>query len=358
MLTVEFLDHEEDVYDITVEDNHNFFANGILVHNCVEISLPTQALNDLHDPNAEIALCTLMGINVGTSSNDMQRLTRLCIRALNSLIDYQDYEVEAARNATMNRRPVGVGMMNLAYFLAKNGSNYSTPNLDLVHGLSESMMFYLIKASMELAKEDPSKVPLKFNETKYSKGIMPVDHYKKAVDALVSADLKHDWKQLAEDVLVYGMANSTVAAGMPGETSSQVINGTSGIDPIRGLISTKKSKDGVLTQVAPESRKLKNKYELLWDMPNPRGYLEIMAVIQKFFDQSISTNTTYNPANYPNNEVLIDDLVADLFYAYKLGIKTLYYNNTAPMKVETADEVVISSSSSDEDIETCEGCTL
>jgi ribonucleoside-diphosphate reductase alpha chain len=328
---------------------------------CVEITLPTHECNDVNDPDGEVALCTLMGINVGTSSSDMPRLARLAVRALNCLIDYQDYEVPAARNATMNRRPIGVGMMNLAYFLAKNGSNYSTPNLELVHDLAEDMMFNLIKASMELAKEDPSRIPLKFNETKYSKGIMPVDHYKKAVDTLVSNDLKHDWAQLAADVVLYGMANSTVAAGMPGETSSQIINGTRGVDPIRGIVMTKKSKEGVLTQVAPEPRKLKNKYELLWDMPNTTGYLSIMAVIQKFWDQSISSNTTYNPTNYPDDVVPMEQLVEDLFFAYRMGIKTLYYNNTAPLKVDDTSsdtQVALQPEPESEEIEICDGCSL
>ena len=325
---------------------------------CVEITLPTTPLTSLNDPEGEVALCTLLGLNYGKlkSPADLERLACLSVRFLNLLIDYQDYQVPAARNATMARRPLGIGVMNLAYFLAKNDSNYSTPNLPLVHEYAEAHMFYLIKASMELAKEDPSKIPTKFNETKYSQSIMPTAHYKKDVDDLVPNKLRLPWKWLSDQVWKYKMANSTLAAGMPGETSSQIINGTSGVDPIRSIVTSKQSKDGVMSQVAPESRKLKNKYELLWDMPNTRGYLSIMAVFQKFFDQSISSNTSYNPTNYPDNVVPESELVGDILFAYKYGLKTLYYNNTAPVSTESLEEVELSNE--EREIEDCDGCTL
>ena len=323
---------------------------------CVEVTLPTHPLDYLEDPNGEIALCTLLGLNYGKikTNADFERLARLSVRFLNVLIDYQDYQVPAARNATMARRPLGIGIMNLAYFLAKNDSNYSTPDLQLVHDTVEAHMFHLIKASMELAKEDPTRIPTKFHETKYSLGVLPIDTYKKDVDQLVSPDLKQDWEWLRQEVLLYKMANSTLAAGMPGETSSQVINGTSGVDPIRAIVTSKQSKDGIMSQVAPESRKLKNKYELLWDMPQTRGYLSIMAVIQKFFDQSISSNTSYNPTNYPNNEVPMSELMGDILFAYKYGLKTLYYNNTANVEAEVEGDLP----QSEAEPENCEGCTL
>lgn len=331
---------------------------------CVEITLPTHALESLDDPNGEIALCTLLGINWGKVNDPSQfeRLTRLAVRSLNELIDYQDYEVVAARNATMARRPLGIGIMNLAYFLAKNDTTYSNPDLKLIHRYAEAQMYYLIKASMELAKERPETIPTKFNETKYSRGILPIDTYKKDVDDLVPNDLELDWEQLREDVLQYKMANSTLAAAMPGETSSQLLNATSGIDPIRGIVATKQSRDGVLTQVVPEPRRLKNKYEILWDI-DTKGMIKVGATIQKFFDQSLSLNTTYNPEHFEGGEVPVDVLFEDVAYAYKYGIKTLYYNNTAPVQSddgggEEEKNLDLEEKSVDDNVETCDACSL
>jgi ribonucleoside-diphosphate reductase alpha chain len=326
---------------------------------CVEVTLPTKELNDLNDPTGEIALCTLLAINWGKvlEPDQFERLARLCVRALNCLIDFQDYEVPAARTATMARRPIGVGIMNLAYFFAKNDCTYSNPNLELLHRYVEAQMYYLIKASMELAKEQPELVPSKFNETKYARGILPIDTYKKEVDELVANDLHYDWETLRIDVIKYHMANSTVAAGMPGETSSQVLNATSGIDPVRGIVTTKQSRDGVMKQVVPEPRKLKNKYEILWDI-DCKGMIKVGAVIQKFFDQSLSLNTTYNPAHYENEEISVDVLFEDVAYAYKYGIKTLYYNNTAPTKADPSEEPETQPELVVYDEETCDGCTL
>lgn len=327
---------------------------------CVEVTLPTTALNDLNDPNGEVALCTLLAWNYGKIKTpaDFLRLARLSVRALNILLDYQDYEVPAARNATMARRPLGIGIMGLAHFLAKNDTNYSNPNLPLIHEYLEAHMFYLIQASMELAKEDPSKIPTKFNETKYSLGIMPIDHYKKDVDQLVPNKLNLDWKWLSENVLEFGMANSTLAAAMPGETSSTVLNAPSGVDPVSALVMSKGSKNTHGNQVVPEIRRLKNKYELQWDIRSPKGYLSIMAVIQKFFDQAISANTSYNPAHYPDNAVTLDDIMDDILFAYKYGLKTLYYNNTAPITTESLDDPVDLPTEQDQQEEDCEACKL
>lgn len=359
MIKIEYIEEETDVFDISVDQNNNFFANGLLVHNCVEVTLPTIACNDLNDPDGEVALCTLLAINWGKilDPKQFERLCRLAVRALNCLIDYQDYEVPAARNATMARRPLGIGIMNLAYFLAKNDSNYSDPDLKLIHRYAEAQMFYLIQASMELAKQYPEMVPSKFKETKYARGILPIDTYKKDVDDLCPNKLELDWEWLRDQVVRYLMVNSTLAAAMPGETSSQPLNATSGIDPIRAIVSTKQSRDGVMSQVAPEPRKLKNKYELLWDI-DTKGMIKIGAVIQKFFDQSLSLNTTYNPAHFENEEIPTDVLFEDVAYAYKYGIKTLYYNNTAPVSSEAPEEEREEIMEDNFEIETCDGCTL
>lgn len=295
---------------------------------CCEITLPTTPLKDIHDEQGEISLCTLAAINWGKirKPGDFERPCTLAVRALDALLDYQSYPVRAAEVGTHNRRPLGIGIINFAYWLARNDSTYSAPNLDLVHEYAEAWSYYLIKASVDLA-EEAGACP-KSNETKYGYGIMPIDTYKKEVDELVKPDYKMDWNALQVKANDVGIRNSTLMALMPAETSAQISNSTNGIEPPRALISIKQSKDGVLKQVVPELRKLKNKYELLWDQKSPEGYLQIMAVLQKFIDQAISVNTSYNPRFYEDEKIPMSEMIKHLLMHYKYGGKTLYYFNT------------------------------
>ena len=296
---------------------------------CLEIALPTKPLNDINDPDGEIALCTLSAFNLGAIEelDELENLSDLIVRALDSLLDYQDYPIEAARNATMNRRTLGVGVTNFAYYLAKNGVKYSDGSANgLVHRTFEAIQYFLLKASNELAKE-LGACP-KFDETTYAKGILPIDTYKREVDEFCSEPLQYFWETLREDIREFGLRNSTLTALMPCETSSQITNSTNGIEPPRGYVSVKASKDGVMKQVVPEYTRLKNQYELLWDIPNNSGYLQLVGIMQKFVDQAISANTNYDPANFPGEKVPMKLLLQDLLGAYKNGVKTLYYHNT------------------------------
>ncbi|REL29760.1 class 1a ribonucleoside-diphosphate reductase subunit alpha [Thalassotalea euphylliae] len=296
---------------------------------CLEIALPTKPMADVNDPNGEIALCTLSAFNLGAieSLDELEGLADLAVRALDSLLDYQDYPVPAAHNATMGRRTLGIGVINYAYYLAKNGVYYSNGSANnLTHRTFEAIQYYLLKASNLLAKEQGA-CPL-FNETKLSKGILPIDTYKKDIDKVTGEQLHLDWEWLRESIKEHGVRNSTVSALMPSETSSQISNATNGIEPPRGLISIKASKDGVLKQVVPEYKRLKDSYELLWNIPSNDGYLELVGIMQKFIDQTISANTNYDPSRYEGGKVPVKQIIKDLLTAYKLGVKTLYYHNT------------------------------
>ena len=295
---------------------------------CCEITLPTTPLKDIHDEDGEISLCTLAAINWGKikKPSDFEKPCTLAVRALDALLDYQDYPVRAAAIGTRNRRPLGIGIINFAYWLARNDTNYSNPNLDLVHEYAEAWSYYLIKASIDLAKE-AGHCP-KNGDTKYASGLMPINTYKKDVDELAAPNYKMNWPELKSDAVLYGIRNSTLMALMPAETSAQISNSTNGIEPPRALISIKQSKDGVLKQVVPELRRLKNKYELLWDQKSPEGYLKIMAVLQKFIDQAISVNTSYNPRHYEDEKIPMSEMIKHILMHYKYGGKTLYYFNT------------------------------
>ncbi|MAG77695.1 MAG: ribonucleoside-diphosphate reductase subunit alpha, partial [Colwelliaceae bacterium] len=296
---------------------------------CLEIALPTKPLNDVNDPNGEIALCTLSAFNLGAieSLDELDGLADLAVRALDSLLDYQDYPVPAAQAATMGRRTLGIGVINYAYYLAKNGVFYSNGSANnLTHRTFEAIQYYLLKASNQLAKEQGA-CPL-FNETKLSQGILPIDTYKKEIDQITGEKLHLDWEALRESIKEHGVRNSTVSALMPSETSSQISNATNGIEPPRGLISIKASKDGVLKQVVPEYKRLKDNYELLWNIPSNDGYLELVGIMQKFVDQTISANTNYDPSKYEGGKVPVKQIIKDLLTAYKLGVKTMYYHNT------------------------------
>ena len=306
---------------------------------CLEIALPTKPLNNVNDEEGEIALCTLSAFNLGAieSLDELEELAELAVRALDNLLDFQDYPVPAARNATMGRRTLGIGVINYAYYLAKNGKRYSDGSANaLTHKTFEAIQYYLMKASNELAKERGA-CP-KFNETTYSQGIMPTDTYKRDLDKICDEPLHLDWDSLRASIQEHGMRNSTLSALMPSETSSQISNATNGIEPPRGHISVKASKDGILKQVVPEYERLKDNYELLWDIPSNDGYLQLVGIMQKFIDQTISANTNYDPNKFEGGKVPMKVLLKDLLGAYKLGVKTLYYHNTRDGASDAQDD--------------------
>jgi ribonucleoside-diphosphate reductase alpha chain len=347
-------------------NSHSSFKDQIVMSNlCQEITLPVCPLQHIDDDNyAEIATCILSAINVGKvkSDDELEELCNLSVRSLDELIDYQNYPVKAAENFTKNRRSLGIGYIGLAHYLAKLGFNYDSQEAwDAVHGLSESFQYYLLKASNQLAKEKGHCEY--FGRTKYSDGILPIDTYKKDVDQISSVELQHDWESLRASILEHGLRHSTLSAQMPSESSSVVSNATNGIEPPRGYLSIKKSKKGPLKQIVPQYQTLKNNYTLLWDMPSNRGYINIVAVMQKFFDQAISGNTSYNPENYPNNEVPVSVIAHDFLDMYKKGHKTAYYHNTYDIKTDEIEEpkqdlqsLLQEISNSDE--EACESCSI
>jgi ribonucleoside-diphosphate reductase alpha chain len=323
---------------------------------CCEITLPTKPLNDINDPNGEISLCTLAAINWGKIRDpaDFERPCTLAVRALDELLDYQDYPVIAAKNSTMARRPLGVGIINLAYWLARNDLSYQHidhDGLSKLHSFAEAWSYYLIKASVDLA-EEKGACP-KSNETKYSQGAFPIHTYKRELDEIVSPTYRMDWVSLGAKVQLHGIRNSTLMALMPSETSAQISNATNGIEPPRSLVSVKQSKDGVLKQVVPEVRKLKKKYDLLWDQQSPEGYLKICAVLQKFIDQGISVNTSYNPKFYEDEKIPMSDMIGHLLMFYKYGGKQLYYFNTNDGAGEYEEAPLAAGVVEDEDCESC-----
>ena len=335
---------------------------------CCEINLPTKPLKHVFDEEGEISLCTLAAINWGNirTPKDFERVCRLSVRALDELLTYQDYPVDAAERSTKNRRPLGVGIINFAYWLAKNDLNYQDINEDglaLVDEWAEAWSYYLIKASADLA-EEKGAIP-KNNETKYSQGITPNQTYKTDVDELVPHTERQDWKELREQLKATGIRNSTLMALMPAETSAQISNSTNGIEPPRSLVSVKQSKHGVLKQVVPGFARLKNKYDLLWDQKSPEGYLKIMAILQKYIDQGISVNTSYNPQFYEDDKIPMSVMLQHLMMFYKYGGKQLYYFNTFDGQgelnidelngVNTLPEYEGTSDLDDED---CDSCTI
>ncbi|UAL41668.1 ribonucleoside-diphosphate reductase subunit alpha [Shewanella inventionis] len=308
---------------------------------CLEIALPTKPLTNIDDPNGEIALCTLSALNLGAIQDltELEPLADLAVRALDNLLDYQDYPIKSAKLGSMNRRTLGIGVINFANYLAKNGKKYSDGSANnLTHKTFEAIQFYLLKASMNLAKEQGA-CPL-FHETTYSQGILPIDTYKRDLDKICDEPLHMDWEGLRSDIKQYGLRNSTLSALMPSETSSQISNATNGIEPPRGLISVKASKDGQLKQVVPDFDQLKDKYELLWNMPNNDGYIQLVGIMQKFVDQAISANTNYDPSRFEGGRVPMQTLLKDLLSVYKLGVKTLYYHNTRDGAKDQFDDLV------------------
>ena len=346
-------------------NSHSSFVDKISMSNlCQEITLPTKPLQHIDDPNGEIALCILSAINVGKvkDDNEFEELCDLAVRGLEELIDYQQYPVVAAEKSTKARRSLGVGFIGLAHYLAKLGYDYDSQEAwDAVHTLSESFQYFLLKSSLQLAKE---KGPCGyFNRTKYAHGILPIDTYKKDVDELSNPTLQHDWETLREDIKLYGIRHSTLSAQMPSESSSVVSNATNGIEPPRGYLSVKQSKKGPLKQIVPQYQTLKNNYTLLWDMPSNRGYINIVAVMQKFFDQAISGNWSYNPENYPDNEVPVSVMAQDMLTCFKYGHKTAYYQNTYDGKSDEIKEEKSNLDSLVQDIlnsveDDCESCKI
>ena len=345
-------------------NSHSSFIDKVSMSNlCQEITLPTKPISHIDDPDGEIALCILSAINVG-KINRLEELEDLCdlsVRGLEELIDYQGYPVKAAENSTKKRRSLGIGFIGLAHFLAKNGEHYGDSSAwKLTHDLTEAFQYYLLKSSNQLAKEK-GKCEY-FNRTKYSGGILPIDTYKTDVDEIVPNKLNYDWNSLRSSILEHGLRHSTLSAQMPSESSSIVSNATNGIEPPRDYLSVKKSKKGPLKQIVPSYGHLKNNYTILWEMKDNEGYIKIISVMQKFFDQAISGNWSYNPENYPDNEVPVSVMANDFLTTYKYGWKTSYYQNTNDLKT---DEVDVKESlnklledSSIEQEEDCESCKI
>ena len=296
---------------------------------CAEIDLPTVPLRDVNDEDGRIALCTLSAINWGNvkSPHDFEKMCRLAVRGLDALLSYQNYPIRAAQLATEEFRPIGVGIINFAYFLAKNDVSYSDPAaLAVVDEYAEAWSYYLIKASADLAEEQGACT--RWKDLKSAKGVLPIDTRKADVDELVAHQERMPWQSLREQIQRTGQRNATLMALMPAETSAQISNATNGIEPPRSYVSVKGSKHGQLKQVVPEYRKLKNKYELLWDQTSPEGYLKLCAVLQKYIDQGISVNTSYNPQHYDDEKIPMSEMLQHLIMCYKYGLKQLYYFNT------------------------------
>ena len=346
-------------------NSHSSFKDKVSMSNlCQEITLPTDPINHIDDISGEIALCILSAINVGKlkSTEELESLCDLAVRGLEELIDYQQYPVKAAELATLGRRSLGIGYIGLAHYLARNGWRYDSQDAwDAVHKLTESFQYYLLKASNQLAREKGACV--EFTRTKYYEGLLPIDTYKKDVDEITSQELQHDWDGLRVSIKQYGLRHSTLSAQMPSESSSVVSNETNGIEPPRDYLSIKKSKKGPLKQIVPQYATLKNNYTLLWDMTSNDGYIKVVAVMQKFFDQAISGNWAYNPENYPDNEVPVSVMANDFLQTYKYGWKTSYYQNTNDMK---SDEIEIKKESLEQLVNTisqteeedCDSCKI
>jgi len=345
-------------------NSHSSFLDKVNMSNlCQEITLPTKPIQHIDDPDGEIALCILSAINVG-KINRLEELEDLCdlsVRGLEELIDYQGYPVKAAENSTKKRRSLGIGFIGLAHYLAKNGEHYDDASAwQLTHDLTEAFQYYLLKSSNQLAKEK-GKCEY-FDRTKYSQGILPIDTYKSDVDEIVPNKLNYDWESLRTSITTHGLRHSTLSAQMPSESSSIVSNATNGIEPPRDYLSVKKSKKGPLKQIVPSYGHLKNNYTILWEMKNNDGYIKIISVMQKFFDQAISGNWSYNPEHYDDNEVPVSVMANDLLTTYKYGWKTSYYQNTNDLK---SDEIDVKESldkllgdCSIEQEEDCESCKI
>ena len=349
-------------------NDHSSFKDRITMSNlCQEITLPTDPIQHI-DGKGEIALCILSAINVGKINyiEDLENLCDLAVRALDEIIDHQKYPVKAAEVSTKARRSLGIGYIGLAHYLARMKVSYEDKAAwKEVDELTEAFQYYLLKASNEVAKE---KGPCEyFNRTKYSDGILPIDTYKKEVDEIVNRKLSMKWEQLRKSIKENGLRHSTLSAQMPSESSSVVSNATNGIEPPRDYLSIKKSKKGTLKQIVPEYKKLRDNYTLLWDMKGNNGYINIVAVMQKYFDQAISGNWSYNPEHFDEGQVPISVMANDLLTTCKLGWKTSYYQNTYDSKKDEdepshplgwKDEVKETEPATLQTEEDCESCTI
>ena len=348
------------IMNVDHSNSHSSFKDTIYMSNlCQEITLPTKPLQHIDDEKGEIALCILSAVNIGLikDNNELEDLCDTAVRALEEIIDYQKYPVVAAEQSTKNRRSLGIGYIGLAHYLAKNKLSYSDPEAWAAIGrLTESFQFYLLKASNKLAKEKGACAY--YHRTKYADGILPIDTYKKDVDTIVEQPLIHDWELLREEIKTWGLRHSTLSAQMPSESSSVVSNATNGIEPPRGYLSIKKSKKGPLKQIVPQYQSLKQHYTLLWEMDNNEGYINIVALMQKYFDQAISGNWSYNPTHFENNEVPMSVMLKDLLTTYKLGWKTSYYQNTYDFKQDPSEIAEPVQAQEPAHVEECESCTI
>ena len=347
------------IMNIDHSNTHSSFLDKVNMSNlCQEITLPTDPIEHIDDHSGEIALCILSAVNVGVvKDEELEEVCDLAVRGLEELIDYQEYPVKAAEMSTLARRSLGIGYIGLAHYLAKNKVKYGDESAwSLVHELTEKFQYYLLKSSNEIAKEKGACDY--FDRTKYAQGILPIDTYKKDVDEIVKPEYNMDWEELRANILTSGLRHSTLTAQMPSESSSVSSNATNGIEPPRDYLSVKKSKKGTLKQIVPQYSHLKSAYTLLWDMPDNTGYINIVAVMQKFFDQGISGNWSYNPENYDNNEVPVSVMARDLLNTYKYGWKTSYYQNTMDGKVEDVLEEPLAQSDPFDDGEDCDACAI
>jgi|TARA_B100001094_G_scaffold150854_1_gene146016 ribonucleoside-diphosphate reductase alpha chain len=348
------------IMNVDHSNSHSSFKDTIYMSNlCQEITLPTKPLQHIDDEKGEIALCILSAVNIGLikDNNELEDLCDTAVRALEEIIDYQKYPVVAAEQSTKNRRSLGIGYIGLAHYLAKNKLSYSDPEAwAAISRLTESFQFYLLKASNKLAKEKGACAY--YHRTKYADGILPIDTYKKDVDTIVEQPLIHDWELLREEIKTWGLRHSTLSAQMPSESSSVVSNATNGIEPPRGYLSIKKSKKGPLKQIVPQYQSLKQHYTLLWEMDNNEGYINIVALMQKYFDQAISGNWSYNPTHFENNEVPMSVMLKDLLTTYKLGWKTSYYQNTYDFKQDPSEIAEPVQAQEPAHVEECESCTI
>lgn len=354
------------IMNIDHSNSHGPFKEQVSMSNlCMEVLLRTEPINHIDDDLGKIALCILSCINVGLvkSDKELEQLCDISVRFLDELIDHQDYPVKAAEITTRGSRSLGIGVIGLAHYLAKLGLKYDDPKAwSAVHGLSESLQYYLLKASNELAKEKGACDD--FGTTKYSDGILPIDTYKTQIDEICNDEYQHDWEELRRDIMSYGLRHTTLTAQPPTESSSVVCNATNGIEPPRDFLSIKQSKKGTLKQIVPQYNKLKNHYTLLWDMQSNEGYINIVAMMQKFFDQAISANWSYNPENYPNKEVPVTVIVNDFLSCYQKGHKTAYYHNTYDGKTDDVSAEKLNDLSElvsellQSSLEDCEACNV
>jgi ribonucleoside-diphosphate reductase alpha chain len=358
MLTIKKCEKRYNVYDVTVEGVHNFYGNGIVAHNCQEISLPVKGFSSVDSGDGMIALCTLSSINWGALNDpsDLEKPCRMSIRALDNLLSYQEYPVVHAETFVKNFRALGIGIVGFAHFLAKRGLKYNIDAAAEVDKYMEAMAYYLTDESVRLAEE---RGACEMSDlTCYGQGIFPWELRNKNVDIVLAHETRFDWEELRERMKIHGIRNATLMAVAPTESSAQLLGETNGIEPPVAPVSVKSSKDGVLKTIVPSVHKLKNKYDYRWNQKNPRGYLTIMAVLQKWIDQTISTNTSYNPENYPDQQIRMSDLIKDFVFAKRMGLKTLYYDNTNDMSGEIEDKAETALQSSEPIEEVCDACNV